>query len=152
MRGRSVGSYRKTWKSVFVASGPTIIKLFESENELKCKNHLHGFIETLCLFSKILEYHLRSFTISLYRYNCLVKLLLFSRKSYGKILENILKFYDGGPRCGAPHSPIAKPIVIHCLHNVAVQYTVINMSMSHDIPLLIKGCGASTRIKALICC
>ena len=34
-------------------SGPAVIKLFESENELKCKNRLHDFIETLCLFSKI---------------------------------------------------------------------------------------------------
>ena len=30
--------------------GPAFIKLFESENELKCKNCLHDFIETLCLF------------------------------------------------------------------------------------------------------
>ena len=31
--------------------GPTVIKLFESENELKCKNRYHDLIETLCLFS-----------------------------------------------------------------------------------------------------
>ena len=31
--------------------GPAVIKLFESENELKYKNRLHDFIETLCLFS-----------------------------------------------------------------------------------------------------
>ena len=24
--------------------GPVVIKLFESENELKCKNHLHDFL------------------------------------------------------------------------------------------------------------
>ena len=33
--------------------GPAVIKLFESENELKYKNRLHDFIETLRLFSKI---------------------------------------------------------------------------------------------------
>ena len=31
-----------------------VIKLFEAENELKCKNRLRDFIETLCLFSKTL--------------------------------------------------------------------------------------------------
>ena len=31
--------------------GPAVIKLFESENELKCKNCLLDFIETLCLIS-----------------------------------------------------------------------------------------------------
>ena len=36
--------------------GPAIIRLFESENELKCKNHFHDFIETLCLFSKYWEF------------------------------------------------------------------------------------------------
>ena len=50
-----------------------------------------------CLFSNIWENYLRLFTISEYRYNYLAKVLLFSRKSYDKILENILKFYDGGP-------------------------------------------------------
>ena len=80
-------------------SGPAVIKLFESENELKCKNRLHDFIETLYFFSKNWESYLRHFTISVYRYNFLAKFLLFSRKSYGKILENILKFYDGGPWC-----------------------------------------------------
>ena len=44
--------------------GPTVIKLFESENELKCKNCLHDFMETLCLFSKIWGNHPRHFTIS----------------------------------------------------------------------------------------
>ena len=76
---------------------PAVIKLFESENELKCKNRLHDFIETLCLFMKILEKYLKHFTISLCRYNYPAKFLLFSRKSYGKILENILKFYNSGP-------------------------------------------------------
>ena len=33
--------------------GPTVIELFESENETKCKNRLRDFIETLCLFSNI---------------------------------------------------------------------------------------------------
>ena len=33
--------------------GPAVIKLFESENELKCKNRLRDFIETLCLFPNI---------------------------------------------------------------------------------------------------
>ena len=28
-----------------------MIKLSESENELKCKNRYHDLIETLCLFS-----------------------------------------------------------------------------------------------------
>ena len=32
---------------------PAVIKLFESENELKYKNRLHDFIETLCLYSDI---------------------------------------------------------------------------------------------------
>ena len=32
---------------------PAVIKLFESENELKCKNRLRDFIERLCLFSNI---------------------------------------------------------------------------------------------------
>ena len=81
----------------FKTPGPAVIKLFESENELKCKNCLHDFIETLCLFSKIGENCLRHFKISLYRYNYFAKFPLFSRNSYGKILENILKFYDGGP-------------------------------------------------------
>ena len=81
-----------------VSSGPAVIKLFESENELKCKNSLRDFIVTLCLFSKIGENYLRHFKISLYRYNYLAKFLLLSRNSYCKILENILKFYDGGPR------------------------------------------------------
>ena len=80
-----------------IKPGPAVIKLFESENELKCKNCLHDFIETLCLFSKIGENCLRHFKISLYRYNYFAKFPLFSRNSYGKILENILKFYDGGP-------------------------------------------------------
>ena len=31
--------------------GPAVIKLFEFENELKCKNRLHDFKETLWLFS-----------------------------------------------------------------------------------------------------
>ena len=35
--------------------------------------------------------------LSVYRYTYLAKFILFSRKSYGKILENILKFYNGGP-------------------------------------------------------
>ena len=37
----------------FHTPGPAVIKLFESENELKYKNRLHDFIKTLCLFSKI---------------------------------------------------------------------------------------------------
>ena len=77
--------------------GPIDIKLFESENELKCKNRLRDFIETLCLFSNIWENYVRLFTISKYRYNHLAKFLLFSRKNYDKILENILKFDDSGP-------------------------------------------------------
>ena len=32
-----------------------------------------------------------------YRYNHLDKFLLLLNKCYGKILENILKFYDGEP-------------------------------------------------------
>ena len=39
------------WVNLTYASGPTIIKLFESKNELKCKNHLRDFIEILCLTS-----------------------------------------------------------------------------------------------------
>ena len=35
------------------SSGPAVIKPFESENELKCKNRLHDFIEKLCLFPNI---------------------------------------------------------------------------------------------------
>ena len=41
------------WADTQKRPGPAVIKLFESENELKCKNRLHDFIETLCLFSKI---------------------------------------------------------------------------------------------------
>ena len=67
--------------------GPAVIKLLESENELKCKNRLHDFIETLCIFSKFCENYLRDIAM----------FLLFSRNSYGKILENFLKFYDGRP-------------------------------------------------------
>ena len=78
--------------------GPAVIKLFESENELKCKNQLRDFIETPCLFPNTWENSLRLFTLSAYKYNYLAKYILFSRKSYDKILENILKFYDGGPR------------------------------------------------------
>ena len=37
--------------TLFYPAGPTVIKLFESENILKCKNGLHDLIETLCLFS-----------------------------------------------------------------------------------------------------
>ena len=33
--------------------GPAVIKLFESEIELKCKNRFRDFIETLCLISNI---------------------------------------------------------------------------------------------------
>ena len=44
--------------------GPAIIKLFKSENELKCKNRLHDLTETLCLFSNNYEISLRHFTIS----------------------------------------------------------------------------------------
>ena len=79
-------------------NNPAVIKLFESENELKYKNRLHDFIETLCLFSDILENSLRLITTSEYIYNYFAKFLLFSRKLYDKILENILKFYDVGPR------------------------------------------------------
>ena len=91
--------YREQSEKIFrqVGPGPAIIKLFESENELKCKNHLHDFIETLCLFSKIWENYLRHFTISLCRYNYLAKFISCSWNSYGKILEKILKFYGGGP-------------------------------------------------------
>ena len=35
--------------------GPTVIKLFESENELKCNNLLHDFIKILSLFSNFWE-------------------------------------------------------------------------------------------------
>ena len=88
----------KSWVDVVPCYlGPAVIKLFESENELKCKNRLRDFIETLCLFSNIWENSLRLFAISDSRYNYLAKFLLFSRKSYDKFLENILKFYDGGP-------------------------------------------------------
>ena len=33
-----------------LTTGPTVIKLFESEIELKCKNRHHDFIDILCLF------------------------------------------------------------------------------------------------------
>ena len=83
----------KSWVDVVPCYlGPAVIKLFESENELKCKNRLRDFIETLCLFSNIWENSLRLFAISDSRYNYLAKFLLFSRKSYDKFLENILKF------------------------------------------------------------
>ena len=85
-------SENKQWKT-----GPAVIKLFESENVLKCKNRLPDFIETLCLFSKLWENYLRHFTISLNRYNYLAIFLWLSGNSYGKILENILKLYDSGP-------------------------------------------------------
>ena len=38
--------------------------------------------------------------MSEYRYNYLAKFILFLRKSYDKILENILKFYDGLSKTG----------------------------------------------------
>ena len=79
------------------ATGPAVIKLFESENELKCKNRLRDFIETLCLFLNICENSLRLVIISEYRYNYLAKFISFPRKLNDKILENIIKFYDGGP-------------------------------------------------------
>ena len=69
--------------------GPAVIKVFESENDLRCRNCLRDLLETMCLFSNIWENCLRHFTISVYRYNYLAKFLLFSRKSYDKILENI---------------------------------------------------------------
>ena len=58
-------------------SGPTVIKIVEPENELKYKNHLHDFEETLCLFSNILENSLRHLKMILYRYNYLVIFLIF---------------------------------------------------------------------------
>ena len=60
-----------------MSPGPAVIKLFESENELKCKNRLHDFKETLYLFSNFGQHSLRHFTVIMYRYNYLVKLLLF---------------------------------------------------------------------------
>ena len=36
---------------MFGISWPTVIKLFESKNVLKCENRPHDFIETLHLFS-----------------------------------------------------------------------------------------------------
>ena len=42
-------------------SGPTVIKLFESENVLKCKNHLRDFIGTVFIFK-----HMRKLSKTLY--------------------------------------------------------------------------------------
>ena len=44
-----MNSCKPIYKNVIMKSGPAVIKLFESENELKCKNHLHDFLETLSL-------------------------------------------------------------------------------------------------------
>ena len=48
--------------------GPAVIKLFGSENAIKCKNHLHDFIEILSLFSNFWESSLRHLTMIVYRY------------------------------------------------------------------------------------
>ena len=45
--------------------------------------------------------------IIVYRYNYLAKLLLLLRKMYGKILENILKFYDAPPK-GYGYDPVSE--------------------------------------------
>ena len=37
------------------------------------------------------------FTMIVYRYRHLDKFLFFKKKLYGKILENIINFYDGRP-------------------------------------------------------
>ena len=56
-------------ESPFQCPGPTVIKLFESENVLKCQNRLHNFIETLCLNSNNWKNPQRFFEIILYRYH-----------------------------------------------------------------------------------
>ena len=45
---------------------PTVIKLFESEIVLKCKIHLHEFIETSAVF--IFKLFGKSFAVIIYRY------------------------------------------------------------------------------------
>ena len=55
----------KSRKKYIVIHGPTIIILFESENELKFKNRLHDFIDTLCFISNFLENSLRHFKMIL---------------------------------------------------------------------------------------
>ena len=50
-------------------------KLFEFENEFKCKNHLN---DSIAVFDfKIQENHLRDFTMIVYRCNYLAKFCLF---------------------------------------------------------------------------
>ena len=51
---------------------------------------------TVFIFKHLIKFS-KLFTISEYIYDYLAKFLLFSRKLYDKILENILKFKDGGP-------------------------------------------------------
>ena len=74
----------------------TVIKLFEAENELKCKYRLHDFIETLCLFSNIWENSVRLFTISKYRYNYL-KFLYFHGNRMTKSLRIFSSFMTVAP-------------------------------------------------------
>ena len=77
--------------------GPTVIKLFESENELKCKNRLRDFIETLCLFSNISENSLKLFTISQYRFNYLTKFFYFQENRMTKSLRIFSSFMMVAP-------------------------------------------------------
>ena len=51
---------------------------------------------TVFIFKHLIKFS-KLFTISEYIYDYLANFLLFSRKSYDKILENILKFKGGGP-------------------------------------------------------
>ena len=54
MPGSNISAQELTDVSTaWLSPGPAVIKLFEYENELKCKNRLCDFIETLCLFSNI---------------------------------------------------------------------------------------------------
>ena len=85
---------------LFQSRGYTSIlnrKLFEPANVLKCKHRLHDLIESLCLFSDhIQESHIH-FAMIVYICSLLTNTFLYFKKLYAKILENFLKFYEGGP-------------------------------------------------------
>ena len=54
----------------------------------------------------------------------------FSRNSYGKILENILKFYDGGP-CGLGMTDDAERLW-SCLHSDFIILSPITVRPIHE--------------------
>ena len=79
---------------------PIIIKLFESENVLKCKNHYHDLIETLfvCLFFQIIEKILKG--ALQWSYHDIINLLLsfYIKENYmTKSLRIFSSFTTMGP-------------------------------------------------------